>query len=718
MEKYQLSKTLLGHEQDVRDLDVCGESVLSCSRDGTVRLWQLSDNSATIVVNSSTNSFINCIRNLDQDNLIASGGKDNIVFINSINEVLKDMGIYNLIGHSNNICSLHSGHGVLISSSWDCTAKVWDLSDFQLKYTLPSESSVLDSIVVTSNEFLTCSADRLIKLWHNDKVVQTFAGHEDVVRKLLLLDGETFASSSNDGTIKIWNLKSGQLLNTLYGHESFVYDIALLPNGLLASSGEDRSVRLWKDFQIFQVITLPCISNWTLATMGNDVIVGSSDNSIRIFTNDANKVATPDELKQLEDSVKNSAISEQSVDNINRTDLPGYDRLEQPGSEGQTIMVKNATGVVEAHQWSGNEWHKIGDVVGGAGSGSKKMYNGKEYDYVFDVDIEDGKPPLKLPYNANDNPYEAAQKFLADYELPASYTQEVVNFLQTNTEGVKLDNQTPSTAAAAPPPAAEKPPSSGGAKILPVTDYIFFKDINEDQLFKGLTKFNNAQASNKLQVIPPSLDLSSSDSADLIKTVVAKVFEWDENSYLIGFDLLRGSILKLNLAELINDIELPEMILGFVNKGLKTENPTILMMMLKFLSNLIESILFIQIYLSTEDDGTLTYNNYFEELIKTLAKKAETADKQHKHFNQFMVNLSTFVYNLSVFQIKKKFTSSKLSIIFNNKNLIESNESAYRLLISFGNLKYQKLVTTDIPPWATKFSESRFTALVSDIKSV
>ena len=27
------------------------------------------------------------------------------------------------------------------------------------------------------------------------------------------------------------------------------------------------------------------------------------------------------------------------------------------------------------------------------------MYQGKEYDYVFDVDIKDGAPPLKLPYN-------------------------------------------------------------------------------------------------------------------------------------------------------------------------------------------------------------------------------------------------------------------------------------------------------------------------------
>lgn len=46
-------------------------------------------------------------------------------------------------------------------------------------------------------------------------------------------------------------------------------------------------------------------------------------------------------------------------------------------------------------------WQKIGDVVDAVGSGRKQLYEGKEYDYVFDVDIQDGVPPLKLPYNAN-----------------------------------------------------------------------------------------------------------------------------------------------------------------------------------------------------------------------------------------------------------------------------------------------------------------------------
>jgi phospholipase A-2-activating protein len=107
-------------------------------------------------------------------------------------------------------------------------------------------------------------------------------------------------------------------------------------------------------------------------------------------------------------------------------------------------------------QWdsASSSWTKIGDVVDAVGSRQKQLYEGKEYDYVFDVDIKDGAPPLKLPYNVNgefigraadnrllletENPYGAAQRFLERNELPTSYVDQVVQFIEQNTTGVNL----------------------------------------------------------------------------------------------------------------------------------------------------------------------------------------------------------------------------------------------------------------------------------------
>jgi phospholipase A-2-activating protein len=74
---------------------------------------------------------------------------------------------------------------------------------------------------------------------------------------------------------------------------------------------------------------------------------------------------------------------------------------------------------------------------------------------VFDVDIQDGVPPLKLPYNVSgkcfisshespldicyaENPYNAAQKFLQSNDLPLTYIDEVVKFIEKNTAGVNI----------------------------------------------------------------------------------------------------------------------------------------------------------------------------------------------------------------------------------------------------------------------------------------
>jgi WD40 repeat protein len=71
----------------------------------------------------------------------------------------------------------------------------------------------------------------------------------DVVRSLVLLPNGEFASTSNDGTIRVWSF-DGELRAVLVGHKSFVYSVCVLPNGDLASAGEDHCVRIWSSTSI------------------------------------------------------------------------------------------------------------------------------------------------------------------------------------------------------------------------------------------------------------------------------------------------------------------------------------------------------------------------------------------------------------------------------------------------------------------------------------
>lgn len=51
---------------------------------------------------------------------------------------------------------------------------------------------------------------------------------------------------------------------------------------------------------------------------------------------------------------------------------------------------------------------------------------------MFSVDVEPGKPLLKLPYNKTDDPWHAAQKFIHDNNLSQNFLDEVANFIIRN----------------------------------------------------------------------------------------------------------------------------------------------------------------------------------------------------------------------------------------------------------------------------------------------
>jgi hypothetical protein len=67
-------------------------------------------------------------------------------------------------------------------------------------------------------------------------------------------DARRLASASLDGTIKIWDLETGQDVLTLHGHPE-VFALAFSPDGRrLASGGNDNTIRIWDATPLSQEI--------------------------------------------------------------------------------------------------------------------------------------------------------------------------------------------------------------------------------------------------------------------------------------------------------------------------------------------------------------------------------------------------------------------------------------------------------------------------------
>ena len=146
-----------------------------------------------------------------------------------------------------------------------------------------SESVLSVAISPDGETVASGSGDHTIKIWQlrTGNLIRTLYGHSSWVSAIAISpDGQTLVSGSGDNTIKIWQLRTGQLLRTLVGHSKWVNSIAISPDGqTLASGSGDNTIKIW------QLRTGRLLHTLTKHSYGVNSIAISPDNETMVSGN-------------------------------------------------------------------------------------------------------------------------------------------------------------------------------------------------------------------------------------------------------------------------------------------------------------------------------------------------------------------------------------------------------------------------------------------------
>ncbi|KAL8293004.1 hypothetical protein RQP46_000698 [Phenoliferia psychrophenolica] len=274
---------LSGHEGGVWALQYIGNILVSGSTDRTVRIWDLKTGKCTHVFVGHT-STVRCLQIVEPENinpdpngvpvweppfpLIVTGSRDWSLRVWKLPSPERDAEYHptvpmspteentdptenpyhlrHLAGHRHAVRALAAHGRTLVSGSYDCQVRVWDMLTGDCKQRLVGHSQKVYSVVYDHlrQQCASGSMDGTVRLWSTTEgtCLATLEGHSSLVG-LLGLSYRNLVSAAADSTLRIWDPQTGACRHTLAAHSGAITCFQHDENKVI--SGSDGTLKMW-----------------------------------------------------------------------------------------------------------------------------------------------------------------------------------------------------------------------------------------------------------------------------------------------------------------------------------------------------------------------------------------------------------------------------------------------------------------------------------------
>jgi len=167
-----------------------------------------------------------------------------------------------LKGHTRDVtCCVELSNKLLMSGSDDGTIKLWNLETTKCITTFNHNGACKMIQILSNGKIVSATSEGEIYLWKKTKEILSsekiksnvesieydmeFLGHQERVWVITEMYDGNLISCSDDATIRIWNITTGNCEKILVGHGDRIYCMSILPDKRIISGSNDGTIKIW-----------------------------------------------------------------------------------------------------------------------------------------------------------------------------------------------------------------------------------------------------------------------------------------------------------------------------------------------------------------------------------------------------------------------------------------------------------------------------------------